>query len=116
MLSCDALATLFSRSQVRSSGLSHPELASLLVQLTFRLLSALLLHSLCWQRQVCTGEKAVTWDAMNGSGPTVQVFGGYGYLKEYKVERVWRDLRVHRLLEGTNEIMNVIIARELMKQ
>ena len=46
----------------------------------------------------------------------VQVFGGYGYLKEYKVERVWRDLRVHRLLEGTNEIMNVIIARELMKQ
>ncbi|CAK0786185.1 Isobutyryl-CoA dehydrogenase, mitochondrial [Coccomyxa viridis] len=46
----------------------------------------------------------------------MQVFGGYGYLKEYKVERVWRDLRVHRLLEGTNEIMNVIIARELMKQ
>jgi hypothetical protein len=45
----------------------------------------------------------------------VQVFGGYGYLKEYRVERVWRDLRVHRLLEGTNEIMNVIIARELMK-
>ena len=44
------------------------------------------------------------------------MFGGYGYLKEYQVERVWRDLRVHRLLEGTNEIMNVIIARELMKQ
>ena len=46
----------------------------------------------------------------------LQVFGGYGYLKEYQVERVWRDLRVHRLLEGTNEIMNVIIARELVKQ
>ena len=46
----------------------------------------------------------------------MQVFGGYGYLKDYQVERVWRDLRVHRLLEGTNEIMNVIIARELMKQ
>ncbi len=44
------------------------------------------------------------------------MFGGYGYLKEYQVERVWRDLRVHRLLEGTNEIMNVIIARELTKQ
>lgn len=46
----------------------------------------------------------------------LQVFGGYGYLKEYQVERVWRDLRVHRLLEGTNEIMNVIIARELSKE
>ncbi len=47
---------------------------------------------------------------------SLQVLGGYGYLKEYKVERVWRDLRVHRLLEGTNEIMNIIIARELAKQ
>jgi len=47
---------------------------------------------------------------------SLQVFGGYGYLKEYKVERVWRDLRVHRLLEGTNEVMNIIIARELAKQ
>ena len=46
----------------------------------------------------------------------LQVLGGYGYLKEYQVERVWRDLRVHRLLEGTNEIMNVIIARELTKE
>ena len=54
--------------------------------------------------------------ALGMAVPIVQVFGGYGYLKEYKVERVWRDLRVHRLLEGTNEIMNVIITRELMKQ
>ncbi|BDA49115.1 Isobutyryl-CoA dehydrogenase, mitochondrial [Coccomyxa sp. Obi] len=46
----------------------------------------------------------------------VQVLGGYGYLKEYGVERVMRDLRVHRILEGTNQIMNVIIARELGKQ
>ena len=45
-----------------------------------------------------------------------QVFGGYGYLKEYQVERVMRDLRVHSILEGTNEIMRVIIARELEKQ
>ena len=45
-----------------------------------------------------------------------QVLGGYGYLKEYGVERVMRDLRVHRILEGTNQIMNVIISRELSKQ
>ena len=61
------------------------------------------------------GRKRSLW-ALGMAMPVVQVFGGYGYLKEYKVERVWRDLRVHRLLEGTNEIMNVIIARELMKQ
>ena len=45
-----------------------------------------------------------------------QVFGGYGYLQEYQVERVMRDLRVHSILEGTNEIMRVIIGRELEKQ
>lgn len=45
----------------------------------------------------------------------LQLFGGYGYLMDYPVERLWRDLRVHRILEGTNEIMRVIIARELMK-
>jgi alkylation response protein AidB-like acyl-CoA dehydrogenase len=41
--------------------------------------------------------------------------GGYGYLKEYQVERVMRDLRVHRILEGTNQIMNLVISRELNK-
>jgi alkylation response protein AidB-like acyl-CoA dehydrogenase len=45
----------------------------------------------------------------------LQLFGGYGYLMDYPVERLWRDLRVHRILEGTNEIMRVIVARELMK-
>lgn len=43
----------------------------------------------------------------------IQLHGGYGYLKEYEVERLARDLRVHRILEGTNEIMRVIIARDL---
>ncbi|MCS6987288.1 MAG: acyl-CoA dehydrogenase family protein [Sphingomonadaceae bacterium] len=44
----------------------------------------------------------------------LQLFGGYGYLMDYPLERLWRDLRVHRILEGTNEIMRVIIARELL--
>ncbi|MGB0380550.1 MAG: acyl-CoA dehydrogenase family protein [Luminiphilus sp.] len=44
----------------------------------------------------------------------LQLFGGYGYIKEYPVERYVRDTRVHQILEGTNEIMRVIIGRRLL--
>lgn len=46
----------------------------------------------------------------------LQLFGGYGYLKDYPIERFWRDLRVHSILEGTNQIMRMIIGRELTRQ
>ncbi|WP_189534994.1 acyl-CoA dehydrogenase family protein [Paludibacterium paludis] len=45
----------------------------------------------------------------------LQVFGGYGYLKDFPLERHVRDARVHQILEGTNEIMRVIVARHLLK-
>jgi len=45
----------------------------------------------------------------------LQLHGGYGYLHEYGVERILRDLRVHQILEGTNEIMRVIIARHILR-
>jgi len=45
----------------------------------------------------------------------LQMFGGYGYLKDYPIERFWRDLRVHRILEGTNEVMQMIVGRDLLK-
>jgi len=45
----------------------------------------------------------------------LQLHGGYGYLKDYPVEKILRDLRVHQILEGTNEIMRVVISRELLK-
>ncbi|MEQ9520854.1 MAG: isobutyryl-CoA dehydrogenase [Parvibaculum sp.] len=45
----------------------------------------------------------------------LQIHGGYGYLKDYPLERHLRDVRVHQILEGTNEIMRVIIAREMLK-
>ena len=45
-----------------------------------------------------------------------QLHGGYGYLKDYPLERLVRDSRVHQILEGTNEIMRVIIARQLLEK
>ena len=44
----------------------------------------------------------------------LQLHGGYGYMKEYPIERHFRDTRVHRILEGTNEVMRLIIARKLL--
>jgi hypothetical protein len=46
----------------------------------------------------------------------LQLHGGYGYLKEFPIERYLRDLRVHQILEGTNEIMRVLIARDVLRQ
>lgn len=46
----------------------------------------------------------------------LQMHGGYGYLREYGIEKYVRDLRVHQILEGTNEIMRLIIARKLLKE
>ncbi|WP_299812288.1 isobutyryl-CoA dehydrogenase [uncultured Roseibium sp.] len=45
----------------------------------------------------------------------LQLHGGYGYLRDYPIERYFRDVRVHQILEGTNEIMRLIIARQLLK-
>jgi alkylation response protein AidB-like acyl-CoA dehydrogenase len=46
----------------------------------------------------------------------LQLHGGYGYLKDFPLERHVRDVRVHQILEGTNEIMRMIIARRLLRQ
>jgi len=46
----------------------------------------------------------------------LQLHGGYGYLSEYEIEQIVRDLRVHQILEGTNQIMRVIISRSLLRQ
>lgn len=41
--------------------------------------------------------------------------GGYGYLKDYAVQQYLRDIRVHQILEGTNEVMQMVISRDLLK-
>ncbi len=46
----------------------------------------------------------------------IQIYGGYGYMKEYPVERLMRDARVHQILEGTNEIMRVILSRSILEE
>ena len=54
----------------------------------------------------------------NGSkivNDALQLFGGYGYLQDYPIERFWRDLRVHSILEGTNQVMRMIVSRELLR-
>jgi alkylation response protein AidB-like acyl-CoA dehydrogenase len=45
----------------------------------------------------------------------LQLHGGYGYLSEYGIEKIVRDLRVHQILEGTNEIMRLIVARKMIE-
>jgi alkylation response protein AidB-like acyl-CoA dehydrogenase len=46
----------------------------------------------------------------------LQLHGGYGYLRDYHIERYVRDVRVHQILEGTNEVMRLIVSRGLMKE
>ena len=60
-------------------------------------------------------KRLVTDVGFSVANDALQVHGGYGYLHDYGVEKIVRDLRVHQILEGTNEIMRVIIARHLLK-
>jgi alkylation response protein AidB-like acyl-CoA dehydrogenase len=63
----------------------------------------------------CAMAKRVATDVGFGvCNDALQLFGGYGYLKDFPVERYLRDVRVHQILEGTNEIMRVIIGRRLL--
>ena len=59
-------------------------------------------------------KRFVTDTCFDVANDALQIHGGYGYLHEYGVEKLVRDLRVHQILEGTNEIMRVIIARHLI--
>ncbi len=61
-------------------------------------------------------KRFVTDTCMGVADRALQLHGGYGYLRDFPVERIYRDLRVHSILEGTNEIMRLIIAREMLRQ
>lgn len=66
--------------------------------------------------RLCAMAKRVATDAgFDAANDALQLFGGYGYLADYGVEKIVRDLRVHQILEGTNEIMRLIVARGLVQ-
>jgi alkylation response protein AidB-like acyl-CoA dehydrogenase len=65
----------------------------------------------------CAMAKRLATDAgFKIANEALQLHGGYGYLRDFPIERYLRDVRVHQILEGTNEIMRVIIARRLLRQ
>ncbi len=65
-------------------------------------------------RELCAMAKRFATDTgYSVADRALQLHGGYGYLAEYGVEKIVRDLRVHQILEGTNEIMRVMVARSL---
>lgn len=67
--------------------------------------------------QLCAmAKKHVTDAGFEVANRALQLHGGYGYLADYGVEKIVRDLRVHQILEGTNEIMQLIVARSLIAQ
>ena len=65
----------------------------------------------------CAMAKRLSTDlSFEVANQALQLHGGYGYLNDYPLERHVRDLRVHQILEGTNEIMRVIISRQLLQE
>ncbi len=67
-------------------------------------------------RHSAMAKRFATDTCMQVADRALQLHGGYGYLRDFPIERIYRDLRVHCILEGTNEIMRVIVAREMLRQ
>ncbi|MBP9234141.1 MAG: acyl-CoA dehydrogenase family protein [Hyphomonadaceae bacterium] len=68
------------------------------------------------RRWCAMAKRFVTDTGFKVANDALQLHGGYGYLSDYGVERIVRDLRVHQILEGTNEVMRVIISRDMLRQ
>jgi alkylation response protein AidB-like acyl-CoA dehydrogenase len=81
------------------------------------------LHQAAWKldtgapdatKACAMAKKLVTETGSRVADQCLQLHGGYGYLADYGIEKVVRDLRVHQILEGTNEIMRLIVARNML--
>ena len=66
-------------------------------------------------RKFCAmAKRFVTDTGFRVANEALQIHGGYGYLADFGIEKIVRDLRVHQILEGTNEIMRLIVARDML--
>jgi alkylation response protein AidB-like acyl-CoA dehydrogenase len=83
------------------------------------------LHQAAWKldrqtpdatKYCAMAKRLVTDTAFEVANAALQIHGGYGYLSDFGIEKIVRDLRVHQILEGTNEIMRVIVARHLLAE
>jgi len=72
--------------------------------------------SLMATRWCAMAKRFVTDTGFKVANDALQLHGGYGYLSDYGIERIVRDLRVHQILEGTNEVMRVIVSRDMLRQ
>ena len=73
-------------------------------------------QSMPFSHQAAMAKCAATDNAMSVTTNAVQVLGGYGYTREYNVERYMRDAKVMQIVEGTNQIQRFVIARNLKKR
>jgi len=65
---------------------------------------------------LCSMAKLYATDAcFEVCNDAVQMFGGYGYLKDYPVQQYMRDIRAHQIIEGSNEVMRMLISRDILK-
>jgi alkylation response protein AidB-like acyl-CoA dehydrogenase len=80
----------------------------------WRAAAALDAHAPDMVRLCAMAKRFVTDAGFEVANKALQLHGGYGYLAEYGIEKIVRDLRVHQILEGTNEIMKLIVSRELL--
>jgi alkylation response protein AidB-like acyl-CoA dehydrogenase len=80
----------------------------------WRAAAALDAHALDATRLCAMAKRVATDTGFAVANEALQIHGGYGYLADYGIEKIVRDLRVHQILEGTNEIMRVIVARGMV--
>lgn len=72
-------------------------------------------HGIPCMQEVSMAKLFASKAAVKASIEAVQVYGGYGYTKDYPVERLFRDAKVCEIYEGTSEIQKIVISRNLMK-
>jgi len=103
----------------------HGPVQTMLAEMERRIVSArLLMYRAAWLRDQCRpyteaaalAKLYATESATYVTHRAIQVHGGYGYVKEYPVERLYRDARVFEIYEGTSEIQRLVIAREMLKR